>query len=391
MKSLASVGTACALLLVVSAACGTDPVGSAGGQTEGKNGKPKGSGQDGGGLGGGFGSADAAALGTGDAAGLLDDDAGKVDDDDCGHASIDTTVEKTEVPGNILVVYDKSGSMREAWNLPDGTASTKLIAAGKAFIDALVPTAAKVNVGTIFFPSSGSCDVAELSSGEQIAMQNGVDYLNAWTAYWQPPRDAGGNTPLLAGLQRADTALSDPTFATTFPGTTVVIVITDGDPNCSWDAPTANALVAKWLTTGIETYVIGLPGLSGDGLALLTDLAVAGGTTDFYNTTDSATLQMQLAKITSETVSTKLDSCKIKLDPPPPSADKVVMVAEEKGQKLSVPRVINADAGWTINAAGTQVELTGLLCRDAQNGRFTKITLEYGCVNLPPIEPPRPQ
>jgi hypothetical protein len=167
-------------------------------------------------------------------------------------------------------------------------------------------------------------------------------------------------------------------------------VITDGDPNCTWDATMANALVAKWLTNGIKTYVIGLPGTTGNGQTVLNDLAVAGGTTQFFNTTDSMALQDQVAMIASQTVTMTLDSCNIKLDPPPEDPAKVVMVAVENGKKLSVPRDLGPNAGWTINSTGTQVELTGLLCRDAKAGRFTKITFEYGCVDLPPIPPPKP-
>jgi uncharacterized protein YegL len=269
--------------------------------------------------------------------------------------------------------------------LPDGTPSTKLIAAGKAFYDALIPVAARVNVGTIFFPSTGSCGVDALNSGNQIDFLNGVAYLSAWDAYWMT-HTAGGNTPLMQGLQAADAVLS----TTTFAGTTVVVVITDGDPNCSWNEATANGLVAKWLTNGVKTFVIGIPGLSGDGQTLLNTLAVAGGTTMFFNTTDSAVLQSQLEMITTQTITTTFDSCKIALDPPPPDPDMVVMIALENGMKLSVPRMLGADAGWTISADGTQVDLTGLLCRDAKEGRFTEITFEYGCPPPPPIEPPKP-
>lgn len=320
-------------------------------------------------------------------------DGGKQPDDpNCGSSSIDTTVEKVEVPGNVIVIYDKSGSMNDPWNLPDGTPSTRLLASAKAFLDALGPIATKVNVGSIFFPSSGDCNVAALNSGTQIDMMAGPDYLAAWNTYWMS-NTAQGRTPLLEALMSADATLS----TATFEGTTVVVVITDGDPNCSWDDDTspgvANGLAASWLANGIKTYVIGLPGTSGTGDTILTDLAAAGGTTTFIKTTDSMVLQTEIAKIATDTVTTQLDSCVIKLDPPPPATDKVQMVATENGKELSVPRVINDDAGWSIVDDGKTVTVTleGLLCRDAKEGRFSKITFAYGCVDLPPIPPPKPE
>ncbi len=350
----------------------------------------------GGSGGNGFGNSDASmmeVIGSADAA----IDGGTADNPLCGHTSIDTTFEKTEVPGNILAVYDKSGSMKDPWPLPPSACptdpamcnSSKLIAAGYAFTQAIVPNAAKVNVGTIFFPSDSNCGVAALNSGSQIDMMPGDAYLNAWNVYWNG-KGPSGSTPLKAALDAADATLS----GTTFTGTTVVVVITDGDPTCNWDDANdpayVNGLAAKWLTNGVKTYVIGLPGTGTTGQMILNDLAVAGGTTQFFNTTDSQALQDQIAMIASETVTMQLDSCKIALDPPPPDADKVVMVAVENGKKLSVPRDLGPNAGWTINSTGTQVELTGLLCRDAKAGRFSKITFEYGCVDLPPIPPPKP-
>jgi len=62
---------------------------------------------------------------------------------------------------------------------------------------------------------------------------------------------------------------------------------------------------------------------------------------------------------------------------------------EEPGVgKQRVPRDLSVDAGWTLSADGKQIEITGRLCEDAMNGRFTSITFEYGCVDVPPLKPP---
>jgi hypothetical protein len=375
--------------LVLLLGCSDSAPGSGGGRNGGNQGDGDASAADGGGTGWqGSGTGDGSVdpgpfVPVGDAA-LAD--AAEVDTPTCGGDSIEATIERTEIPGNVLVVYDISGSMNDDWELPDGSKTKKLPASQTAFLDAITPIASKISVGTIFFPNGGTCNVAALDSGSQIAMMPGDDYLLAWTAFWTS-RVAEGSTPLLEGLMAADVTLT----GSTFTGTTVVLVITDGDPKCNWNATTANALVAKWLGTGIKTYVIGLPGLTGTGNAILTDIAIAGGTTNFITPTDSMVLQTEIAKIVTETVTSTLNSCVIELDPPPPSADKVQMVATENGKKMSVPRVLSDDAGWSITDDGSEVTLEGLLCRDAKAGRFSKISFKYGCVDLPPIEAPIPE
>jgi hypothetical protein len=84
------------------------------------------------------------------------------------------------------------------------------------------------------------------------------------------------------------------------------------------------------------------------------------------------------------------DSCSFTLDPPASYPDKLQLIVDENGTRQTVARQLSADAGWTISADGSQVELLGRLCDDARAGRFDAITFEYGCDSLPPLPPPPP-
>jgi hypothetical protein len=53
-----------------------------------------------------------------------------------------------------------------------------------------------------------------------------------------------------------------------------------------------------------------------------------------------------------------------------------------------VPHDLGGTAGgWTISADGSHVELTGGLCDAAKTGRFSRLTFEFGCKDIPTIPP----
>ncbi len=87
-----------------------------------------------------------------------------------------------------------------------------------------------------------------------------------------------------------------------------------------------------------------------------------------------------------------LPTCSINLTPAADPADKLQMVVVEAATDLKsqVPHMLTASAGWTITPDGAHVEITGDLCSDAMSGRFSTITFEYGCKDLPPLKPIQP-
>jgi hypothetical protein len=336
-------------------------------------------------------------------------------DDDCGSFIVNTDVEMTITPGNLLVVFDQSVSMAEPW---PATGTTKLEAAQRALSTALMPLKDLLTVGAIFLPTT-SCapgrpglpggSVAPIDGQGQIPFMPGPQFLTAWDMHWQNTV-AGLNigTPLQEAFMRADEALSGATLT----GQTIVMAFTDGAPNCfsqdgggigigpglgiggplapaNTDVEVARA--GQWLAMkGIKTYVVGLPGAQ--GVDVLNDIAVSGGTMSYIVPENTMDLEAKLRSAVEETVKRGLDSCKITLDPAPSAPEKlhpVVFEASDPTQGFQVDRKLSDDAGWSLSADATSVELTGTLCEDALAGRFEKVTFEYGCVDVPPLPPNR--
>jgi hypothetical protein len=326
------------------------------------------------------------------------------DQDNCGTVELKAKVEMIQHPGNVLLVFDTSFSMTMDWN-----GMPRSQQAAPAIINALTPLQDKLTVGTVFFPRAAAagglpagglgglgglgaggplqCGVTPITSTDQINFKPGPEFLTAFNTPVNgvlpyAPVNLGA-TPLKEALMEAQAALA----SATLEGITSVVIITDGDPNCAWmpdgDMVTTQ-IVTDWAAQGIRTHVVGLPGLTGAGDTVLTNLAVAGGTGAYITPTDSAALEMKLREIATETVKQGFETCRFLLDPPAEVPDKLLMIAQEAGARNNVPHMAGPNAGWTISPDGTTVEITGALCDDASNGRFESITFEFGCPDIPP-------
>jgi hypothetical protein len=325
-------------------------------------------------------------------------------DEGCGSLTLEAEVEVIEKPGNVLLVFDTSGSMGDAWN-----GRPRWQNAGDAVRNALMPLAARLTVGTVFFPRNDpnscvdptgiacvfvpglGCGVTPITSADQINFMPGPMFLTAFAgggtglpAPYAPV--LAGLTPLKEGLDQARNALAGATLS----GITSVVVITDGDPNCAWDAAGARQIVTDWHAKGINTHVIGLPGTTGAGDAVLRELAVAGGTGEYITPDDSKALEQKLGQIATETVQAGFDTCQIAISPPAAVPDKLHLIVTDNGMPQSVARDLAADYSWSVSAGGDMVTLEGRLCDDALGGRFEALRFEFGCVDVPPLAPPPP-
>jgi len=326
-------------------------------------------------------------------------------DQGCGMLTLASTVKTVMKPGNVLIVWDRSASMDDQWN-----GMVKWQAAGQALLGALMPLADQLTIGSVLFPSPDpsaqglDCTVNPVSSPDQINFMPGAAALKALMANGpggcptpiygalSPNNCSGamylGATPTTEAVQQANNTLINATLN----GTTVAIIVTDGEPNCNWDQNMTTTTIANWLSQWqIKTYVVGLPGSGmGNGPAVLNALAQAGGTMQYITPTDSMVLQQKLKDIVSQVVSAGFDSCSIDLMPPTSSPDKLQLVVEETsmpGMQEDVPHDLGSSGGWTITPDGTHVELVGGLCNSAKTGRFAKLTFEFGCKDIPPIPP----
>lgn len=331
-----------------------------------------------------------------------DEDAGEAI---CPTVRFESTVTITDLPGNVLLVFDRSGTMGLDWE-----GQQRATAAAGAVDRALGPIADTLTVGALFFPTVDPkaappadgqpvCTVGAIGDEAQIEFMPGDDFLTAFAAGSASDKIyaplAAGGTPLLDALKEADVALTDANL----DGITTIVLITDGAPNCGWDEGAAKAIVEGWLAAGRLTYVVGLPGVSG-AEATLNGLAVAGGTHKFFSPDAADALEPVLAAIAQQTVRTGLASCDVELKPAAEQPDRLTMIVEDDGKEQEVDRDLGNSGGWSVNTAGTMVTLEGALCKAAQIGLYDAIRFEYRCDTEPdlptappptvPVGPPEP-
>ena len=301
-------------------------------------------------------------------------------------------------PVTLLLLFDRSGSMAEAWS-----GKTRWEAAGDAVLQGLATLQRGSRAGAFFFPTSdpnaprvcvdpsgvactfvplfvmgGTCGVGKLADPDQIAFGPAAGFLAAFAA--RPngvPRHApvpGSFTPLKEALLQARSALTeDPP-----PGKAVVVIVSDGDANCEWDAAVAREVVAGWQARGIDTHALALNSATSVALG---DLASAGGTT-VRSPSDGAALAVELQQIV-ERAQGGLPSCSVALAAA--GNDALQLIVELNGQRYAVAGDLGDGAGWHVNTARDSVELSGALCTAARQGRFSALAIEAGCVDLPAL------
>jgi hypothetical protein len=326
---------------------------------------------------------------------------------DCGHTDIKTNVMKVDKPGNVMVVFDRSGSMEQDWN-----GMPKYLSAGNALVAALTPLKSLLTVAGEFFPSDstlmpkdpncpngcvlfgpqqccpvggpiGSCYVTTIDKPDQINFVPGDTFITSLPTEWHVMNANG--TPLQTGIERAADAIK----AKTFTDPLIVIVMTDGEPNCNTDQTKVLDQISAWKAAGISTHVVGLPGAQG-AADLLNMMAMTGGTSMYIDPKDPTELEMHLRTVISTTVSKGFDTCSFQLDPKAEAPEKLHLIVTENGMESDVPRNLSKDAHWSINAAADEVTLEGQLCDFAKNGTFDAIRFVFGCVTQPPLDPPPP-
>ena len=302
----------------------------------------------------------------------------------CGSEEVPSNVETVFVPGNVLVVFDRSKSMNEDFDTPSGV-KPKYLAAGEALLSAISPIADDLTVGAIIFPSASAllpCTavVDSIWATSQINFMAGSAFTQAWDQYWLANKLILG-TPLNRAFDKADEAIQQSGLS----GKTVVVVFGDGEPLCADGMPAAQR-AAQWLTQGIETYVVGLSGAAGSNL--LNDIAAKGGTGALLLPTSYQQLEQELATIATTTVTAVINDCVMTLEPPPPNPDDVHLIVTDAstGQEFEVPRDPGNGEGWTLSADGKTAEILGQVCADAKNGRFSDVRFEFGCVDVPPLK-----
>lgn len=312
----------------------------------------------------------------------------------------------TDAP-NLYFVLDASGSM----SAPAPGGGTRYSAVRAAAVDLVRTLGARINVGAAVFPR-GATALEACPPGEQV--------------FAVAPGDAftGSDGPTTAGFKKSIHVTPNggtPTAATlealyptlvALPGRSIVLLATDGGPNCNEAAaceaaecianiealegcdpnnnknccaqggpagpgmcidrqPTLDAIAAL-KAEGVKVYVIGIPG-SEAYADVLDAMAIAGGTAQFgsskyYSVTDLGDLGAVLGSIASVVI-----ACDFTLSDPPPEPDLTNVYLDAE----LLPA--GGANGWVWAEGGAVVRLLGQSCERLKLGQVKQVQIVSGC------------
>lgn len=282
---------------------------------------------------------------------------------------------------DMLIVLDRSGSMK-----PDGNERNTDRWAGSvdAIIDVTGSLDEKVNFGLMTFPAfvenNGDGDDDECAAGTvnvPIGKDTGAAIATALNGI-----DADGRTPTSASLQAALKVLGEPPPADTAAPKRYVLLVTDGDPNCSGASGRGPDLPARMQTieaitaldkADVKTFVVGYQTLGTEFEQQLDMMAAAGGTGEMKHR--SVESGMDLANV-FEQIAGEVASCSFELTEPVEDARYVrVRVGDE-------PRALgNTANGWTLATNQKTIEIVGAACADVKAG--ATLTVQVECSEIP--------
>jgi hypothetical protein len=317
-------------------------------------------------------------------------------------ACVTSTANAALAPVNLVVMFDRSGSMGSTTEGFDPALKWIPVTTGmKAFF--ADPNSIGIAASLQFFPEGGDLNaVCNYAYGSPMVSLTPLASSAPIVAAIDATTPSGG-TPTLPALTGAVTyaqsvAQQHPTDKT------VVVLVTDGEPgfgiNGQFAMGCANndiphvAAVAQAATTGapaIKTYVIGV----GSDLTDLNAIASAGGTGQAIMvsvadpTQTKAIFQQALESIRAQTL-----SCEFALPPPPDGKTidvNAVNVVYTNGGGSQTVLTYNGDCaggvGWHYDnlAAPTKVELCASTCNSVDSDRKGSLSLAFGCKTLGPI------
>jgi hypothetical protein len=272
---------------------------------------------------------------------------------------------------DMLIVLDRSGSMNPD-NNDDATdrwggSVTALVEVTDMFDD-------QVRFGLMTFPGVGGRDGDDQCAPGNLDVPIGIN-SGPMIASTLQAMDADGRTPTAAALQAALPVLAKPVGPDEIAGAKYVLLVTDGDPNCSGSGggggrggggrddvarmQTVQAIEAL-NAAGVKTFVVGYQTAGTDFVDQMDRMAAAGGTGATMHTSveSSADLRDTITKIAS-----KLASCSYQLKNPVTDPAKVLVTVAGRPRNLN-----REDDGWRLEADRRTVTLLGSACREVEGG-----------------------
>jgi len=304
----------------------------------------------------------------------------------------DTTITPNRAPVDVLLVLDRSSSMEYSITgdcycaltgtsqgslcrpVPDNC-STRWSVVVPA-VDQTIAANPTLNWGLELFsaPDAPSCSVS-LNPQVPLAVDGGAK-IQALL----PTLKLALYTPTALAINAANLYLQSLKDG----NDKVILLATDGEPNCKNgqanaddDTPAAVAAAAAAASNGFPVYVIGIG--PSQALANLQQIAVAGGTKDFYRADSAQALSASLSTISKIVAST----CEFQTPQVPPDATLVYVYVDKQ---LINQDVNPTDDGWMFGATTSNIVLTGSYCTNLLAGAPSTVQIIFGCPGyIPPF------
>ncbi len=290
---------------------------------------------------------------------------GKIDcADSACQACCNATDQVLPLPtADLLFVVDRSSSMTEAvsptmsrWDALSAAADAVLPGLDSSFYMGLL----MFNDDSIF--QSNVCDVPstpDVKLAQPSATLISNDIANTYPS---------GDTPTYQALKVAKTYYAG--ISATRPR--FIALMTDGDPNCFYNTGDVVGILGQLHTSGIDTFVIGIPGDDSDLVSNLNQMATAGGrplagATKFYSATSSVNFVTSLQGVALATA-----GCTFALPSTPSNPNNVTV----KFDGTVVPS--DATNGWQYQST-SKIHFNGTSCTQINSGSVKKITVREGC------------
>jgi len=290
-----------------------------------------------------------------------------------------------QLPPDLLIVLDKSGSMNEG---PDNSmdcqppCQTKWVQVTAAINNVVNSTQANVNWGLKFFANDNTCGV---NDGVTVDMKaNNAGPINDAIAMQMP----AGNTPTRAAMTTATTYMRGVKDA----NPKYILLATDGQPNCALvrgqvsrnttDDAAAIQSVADALAAGFPTFVVGIS-TARVAAQTLSSMATAGGVPragggpTYYEVTSTQDLEDALKTITGQ-----IATCNYPLAPASPTNDPNAITVHVNGKTVAQDQ----SNGWDYtNGAHTAIRFFGSSCDQITKDPKVTVEIFYACMGQPPV------
>jgi len=290
---------------------------------------------------------------------------------------------------NMLIVFDRSCSMRRQWASPTefGTGpddpSTRWFKAREALDLLTTSFQTRVRFGMMVFPrpKMGCDDAPVVNVAPDVLTKDAVlgvlqepeviPFTLCTPPSGSPPGEQPHVTPTAEALEAviATKVLEDPLREN------VVILMTDGGATCEATPDSLGALATQLLGAGVKTAVVGFGDTETAGAVdMLNAISLAGGMPrpngppHYWYAAQPADLQAALDTIVSASV-----SCTFSIKGTPPDSSKLYVFVD--GTEL--PR--NDPNGWTYDEAANTVTFAGSACAAIQSGTSKSINVVFGC------------